>query len=423
MVTRRDWLKAVAGFVAGAAVGSGATYAALRSLERAVEKVEAPKAQPGLPKMRVHFIYVGPIGDYGWTYGHERGRRYLESMLCPKRERWCIVETSYVESVPEPEVYSYIKKAISEGAHMVITTSYGFMDATKRAAREHPELFFAHCSGYFKDVEEWRELKNFAEYFIDLYEAYYLNGLVAGHMTKTGKLGYVAAFLIPEVIRHMNAFLIGAREVNPDVTMDVIEIGAWYKPEEARKAATALVETGGADVLAFTEDSPTVLQVAEEYQKRGRAVWSFSHYSDMRQYGPAACLTGQHVNWGPLYVEMVIRAYLAWISGDIAIWSEWPPERPRDYWWSMKHAHVHYDHTKNPADILLPISDRVPEGVRRLVEDRRREVIEGVWDPFTGPVRDLKGSVRVPERRRPSKNELYNMNWFVEGYGRLPRAA
>ena len=139
----------------------------------------------------------------------------------------------------------------------------------------------------------------------------------------------------------MNAFLIGAREVNPKVTMDVVQLGAWYNPEGARKAATALVEASGADVLAFTEDSPTVLQTAEDYQRRGQAVWSFSHYSDMSQFGPRAHLTGQVVNWGPLYVEMVIRAYLAWVSGEVSIWSEWPPERPRDYWWSMKNAYVY----------------------------------------------------------------------------------
>jgi simple sugar transport system substrate-binding protein len=424
--SRRELLKAVAAFAAGAVVGSGATYVALQSIKTAVEKTattttaEAPKTAAGLPKMKVHFIYVGPIGDYGWTHAHEVGRRYLESMLCPDPGKWCIVETSYTENVPEDQAYTYIKRAVSEGAHLVFTTSYGFMDGTKKAAAENPDRFFAHCSGYFKDVDEWRRLANFAEYFIDLYEAYYLNGVVAGRITKTNKLGYVAAFLIPEVIRHMNAFLIGAREANPKVTMDVIQLGAWYNPEGARKAATTLVETSGADVLAFTEDSPTVLQTAEDYQKRGRTVWSFSHYSDMSQYGPKAHLTGQVVNWGPLYVEMTIRAYLAWVSGMKSIWSEWPPERPRDYWWSMKNAYAYYDHGKNPADVILPLNPAVPAEVKNYVEQLRREIIEGVWDPFTGPVRDMKGVVRVPERRRLSKDELYNMDWFVEGYGQLP---
>lgn len=424
--SRRELFKAVAAFAAGAVVGSGATYAALQSIRAAVEKtatstpVEASRTAVGLPKMKVHFIYVGPIGDYGWTHAHDVGKRYLETVLCPNPKKWCIVETSSTDKVPEDQAYVYIKQAISEGAHMVFTTSYGFMDATKRAAKENPDRFFAHCSGYFTSIEEWQSLPNFAEYFIDLYEAYYLNGLVAGKMTKTNKLGYVAAFLIPEVIRHVNAFLIGAREVNPKVTMDVVQLGAWYYPEGARKAATALVETSGADVLAFTEDTPTVLQTAEDYQKRGRAVWSFSHYSDMSQFGPRAHLTGQVVNWGPLYVEMVIRAYLAWVSGEMSIWSERPPERPRDYWWSMKNAYAYYDHGKNPADVILPLNPAVPAEVKNYVEQLRREIIEGVWDPFTGPVRDIKSVVRVPERRRLSKDELYNMDWFVEGYGQLP---
>lgn len=427
--TRRDWLKAIASFAAGAVVGAGATYAALQSIKTAVERTttpsptvaEAQKTAAGLPVMKVHFIYVGPIGDYGWTHAHDQGRRYLESALCPDPQKWCIVKTSYTESVPEEQAYTYIKKAISDGAHMVFTTSYGFMDGTKQAAAENPDRFFAHCSGYFKDQEEWARLKNFAEYFIDLYEAYYLNGIVAGKMTKTNKLGYVAAFAkLPEIIRHMNAFLIGAREVNPNATMDVIQLGSWYSPDNAKKATITLVETSGADVLAFTEDSPTVLQVAEDYQKRGRRVWSFSHYSDMSQYGPTAHLTGQIVNWGPLYVEMVIRAYLAWISGELALWSEWPPERPRDYWWSMKNAYSNYDYKKNPADIILPLNQAVPEEVRVYVEKRRREIIEGVWDPFTGPVRDMKGNVKVPDRARLSKDDLYNMDWYVEGYGQLP---
>lgn len=419
MASRRDWLKAVASFAAGAIVGSGATYLALQTLQRAVEKPPAVTTTPaGFPKMKAYFIYVGPVGDYGWTYGHDRGRRYLEKALCPS-PKWCVVETRYIESVPEAEAATYIKKAIDDGANLVYTTSYGFMDATKEAARRHPDIFFAHCSGYFASLKEWEELKNFAEYFIDLYEAYYLNGLVAGAMTKTDKLGYVAAFTIPEVIRHMNAFLIGARERNPKVTMDVIELGSWYNPDGAKKAATALVESD-ADVLAFTEDSPTVLQVAEDYQKRGKAVWSFSHYSDMRQYGPTAHLTGQIVNWGPLYVEMTIRAYLAWISGEVGVWGEWPPERPRDYWWSMKNAYANYDHTRNPADVILPLSSAIPEDVRGYVERRRREVIEGVWDPFTGPIKDIDGKVRVPERMRLSKDELYDMTWYVEGYSRRP---
>ncbi|ABL88151.1 nucleoside-binding protein [Pyrobaculum islandicum DSM 4184] len=427
---RRDWLKIVASFVVGAVLGSGGTYLALQSIKSTVERStasatttnvrEAARTTTGLPKMKIHFIYVGPIGDYGWTYAHEMGRRYLEKKLCPNPNKLCIVETAYTENVPEDQAYVYIKRAVSDGAHMVFTTSYGFMDATKKAAREYPDRFFAHCSGFFKDQDEWAALPNFAEYFIDLYEAYYLNGIVAGKMTKTNKLGYVAAFLIPEVIRHMNAFLIGAREVNPKVTMDVIQLGSWYNPQGAKKAAITLVESNGADVLAFTEDSPTVLQTAEDYQKQGRTVWSFSHYSDMSQYGPKAHLTGQIVNWGPLYVEMAIRAYLAWVSGEMSIWSEWPPERPRDYWWSMKNSYTYYDYRRNPADIILPLNSAVPDDVKTYVEQKRKEIIEGVWDPFTGPVRDIKGVVRVPDRKRLSKDELYNMDWFVEGYGQLP---
>lgn len=423
MTTRRDLLKLIPTFLAGFAVG-GVTIREL--MPKVVEKYgEAPKVEKakreagevaGIPKFKVAFIYVGPIGDMGWTHGHDRGRKFAERALP-------FVEAAYVESVPETEVMRYIDKFVDEGYHMVFTTSFGYMKPTKEAARRHGDRFFAHCSGYLEPGDP----QNFAEYFIDLYEAYYLNGLAAGAMTKSGTLGYVAAFLIPEVIRHINAFVLGAREVSPRASLDIIEIGAWYNPDMARKAAETLIGEG-ADVLAFTEDSSTVLQVAEEYQRKGRPVWSFSHYSNMYKFGPRAHLTGQLVNWGPMYVELIVRAYVAWITGVLEVWSEWPPERPRDYWWSMKQSTPHFDWTKNPSDIYTPLNEAIPSEMRSYVLKRRGQIMEGVFDPFTAPVRDREGSVRVPidektgKGIRLGKDELYGMEWFVEGVRRVAKA-
>jgi len=423
MTTRRETLKLVATFLAGFAVG-GVTIREL--MPKVVEKYgEVPKVEEakreagavaGIPKFKAAFIYVGPIGDMGWTYGHDRGRKYVERVLP-------FVETAYVESVPETEVMRYIDKFVDEGYHIIFTTSFGYMKPTKEAARKYEDRFFAHCSGYLEPGDP----PNFAEYFIDLYEAYYLNGLAAGAMTKSNVLGYVAGYLIPEVIRHIDAFVIGAREANPKVSLDVIEIGAWYNPDMARKAAETLIG-GGADVLAFTEDSATVLQVAEEYQRKGKPVWSFSHYSDMHKFGPTAHLTGQLVNWGPMYVEMVIRAYIAWITGVREVWSEWPPERPRDYWWSMKQSTPSFDWTKNPSDIYTPLSESIPAEVRDYILKRREQVMYGVFDPFTGPVKDREGRTRVPldERTgkgiRLSKDQLYEVDWFVEGVRSVAKA-
>ncbi|MEM1680822.1 MAG: BMP family ABC transporter substrate-binding protein [Sulfolobales archaeon] len=187
-------------------------------------------------------MYVGPIGDYGWSHAHDVGRRYIETVFKDK------VETYYVESVEEPKVYDVLKKLVGEGYKVIFTTSFGFMDGTLQAAKEFPNVIFFHCSGY----KRWY---NMGTYFADLYQLYYLNGLMAGALTKSGKVGYVAAHPIPEVVRHINAFALGVKEVNPNAKVYVVWIHAWYDPPKARAAAESLIAQG-VDVLAFTEDSP-----------------------------------------------------------------------------------------------------------------------------------------------------------------------
>ncbi len=412
MSSRRELLKMVGAFVAGFAIGGAAIREAFpKFVEKVVERErlvtagrETGTALGGLPKFKAGFVYVGPIGDLGWTYSHDRGRRFAE-------ERLPFLETTYVESVPEGEASGVIDQMVKDGAQLVFTTSFGYMRSTKDAAKRYSDRFFAHCSGYLEPGDP----ENFIEYFIDLYEAYYLNGIMAGAITKTDKLGYVAAFLIPEVKRHLNAFLIGAREVNPRVTMDVIEIGSWFDPAKARSASETLIGRG-ADVLAFTEDSPTVLIVAQE-----KGAWSFSHYSDMYDRAPKAHVSGQMVNWGPMYLEIILRAYMAWLTEDMSIWSEWPPERPRDYWWSMKNSWHGYDWRQNPTDIYLPMHEVVPREAQDYVMLRRRQIMEGVFDPYSGPIKDREGMVRVQVDERTgkslrlSKDELYGIDWLVEG--------
>ncbi|MGB9631585.1 MAG: BMP family ABC transporter substrate-binding protein, partial [Candidatus Methanodesulfokora sp.] len=196
------------------------------------------------------FIYVGPIGDYGWTHAHDQGRKYVE-----KEFPW--LKTMYAESVAEADTAKYIEDMLAKGADVIFTTSFGFMDPTLEEAKKHPDKIFFHCSGY-------KRAPNMGTYFAEFYQLYYLNGLMAGALTKTNKIGYVAAYTIPEVVRHINAFAIGAKEVNPNVKVYVRELHAWYDPTKAREAAEALIAEG-VDVLAFTEDSPTVVQVAEEH--------------------------------------------------------------------------------------------------------------------------------------------------------------
>ena len=247
-----------------------------------------------------------------------------------------------------------------------------------------------HCSGLERS-------KNVGTYFIDLY----LCGLAAGGVTKTNSIGYVAAHPISEVIRHINAFTIGVREVNPNAKVYVIWIHDWYNPPKARDAAETLMSPPyNCDVLAFTEDSPTVLEVAQE-----KGGYSFSHYSDMSEYGPDAHLTGQIVNWGVQYEEILsqIRA---------GIWT------PKEWWWTMDDPEPS-DQISVPraADIILPVSEKVPEGVRNLILERRQQMIDPdiPFSPFTGPIRDQAGNVRIPAGKRATHHDLLYMDYFVEG--------
>lgn len=244
-------------------------------------------------KVKALFIYVGPIGDAGWTYMHDIGRKFVQELF----KDW--LETAYVESVKPDEVVRFVDEYVAKGYNVVFTTSFDFMDATYEAAEKYPNVIFFHCSGY-------RRRENMGTYFADLYQVYYLNGLMAGALTKTGHIGYVAAYLIPEVVRHINAFAIGAKEVGEalgkNITIHVIEIGAWYDPTKARQAADTLVKQYNVDVLAFTEDSTAIPEYAEENK-----IYVFSHYGPMLKYAPTMTVSGQLVRWEIIYADILIK--------------------------------------------------------------------------------------------------------------------
>jgi simple sugar transport system substrate-binding protein len=244
-------------------------------------------------KIKAAWIYVGPVGDFGWSYMHDIGRKYVQELF----KDW--LETTYVESVSEEKLIETIDRLVAEGYNVIFTTSFEFMDKTIEAAKKYPNIIFFHCSGY-------KRAPNVGTYFADLYEVYYLNGLMAGALTKTGKIGYVAAFLIPEVVRHINAFAIGAKEVGEqlgkNIEVDVIMIGSWYAPERARSAAETLVTMYNVDVLAFTEDSTAVIEYAEE-----KGVYVFSHYGPMLKYGPNYVVSGQLVRWERIYADILVK--------------------------------------------------------------------------------------------------------------------
>lgn len=253
----------------------------------------APVTYKPPEKVKAAWIYVGPIGDAGWTYMHDIGRKYVQELF----KDW--LETTYYESVKPDEVVSRVDDLVAKGYNVIFTTSFDFMDATIEAAKKYPNVLFFHCSGY-------KRAPNVGTYFADLYQIYYLNGLMAGALTKTGHIGYVAAYLIPEVVRHINAFAIGAREVGEQlgkkITVHVIEIGAWYDPTKARQAADTLVKQYNVDVLVFTEDSSAIPEYAEENK-----IYVFSHYGPMLKFAPTMTVSGQLVRWEVIYADILVK--------------------------------------------------------------------------------------------------------------------
>ncbi len=382
----------------------------VKEVTRVVEVTrEVPAAER---KLKACFIYVGPIGDYGWSHAHNEGRLFVENQF-----PW--LETAYAEAVPEADAERFLDRfVVEEGCDVVFTTSFGFMDGTIAAANKYPDTIFFHCSGF-------KRAPNSGTYFVDFYQLYYLNGLMAGALTKSGKVGYVGAHPIPEVVRHIDAFTLGVREANPDATVDVRWLFAWYDPAKAREAAEALI-ADGADVLAFTEDSPTVVQVGQEYVEKGEPVYTFSHYSPMEEFGPDSAVSGQLVDWGIVYQDILMKIYLG-------VYNNQNLENV-DYWWLMREKGAilggSFEHSINPKfeDALkaVQITDAMlgELSVYDLVMKRVEQMTDPamLFDPFTGPINDQDGVERVAAGHRMSLGELLIMDWFVEGnVGSIPR--
>ncbi|MGB9793868.1 BMP family ABC transporter substrate-binding protein [Caldisericum exile] len=375
------------------------------SPQQTSQTTSQPQAQE--KTIKAGFIYVGPTGDYGWTNAHDVARKQLE-------QKFAWLKTVYIESVPETDAGRYIDRLVNEEkCNIVFTTSFGFMDATAEAAKKYPNVIFEHCSGYKRDT-------NLGTYFSELYQAYYLTGLMAGALTKTNKIGYVAAHPIPEVIRHINAFAIGVKEANPKAKVYVRWLFSWYDPAKAKEAAESLI-SDGVDALAFTEDSTAVIDVGEEHTKKGQQIYTFSHYSPMLQYGPDTVVSGQLADWEPIYEDIIRRVYTnTWTN--------------QDYWWLMKEGAC-----KLGADFNTPINPKFVDALKAkfvndpilgkisvydLVMKREEQMSEPtvLFDPFTGPIYDQKGTLRLKPGERASHDLLWNINWFVDNVvGEIPK--
>ncbi|MEM2584803.1 MAG: BMP family ABC transporter substrate-binding protein [Thermoproteota archaeon] len=364
-----------------------------------------PAYEYGMPvkKLKAGFIYVGPVEDFGWTAAHDQARKHVEKLF-----PW--LETVYVESVEEAEAARYIERLVrDEGADIVFTTSYGFMDPTIDVAQRYSDKLLFHCSGF-------KRRPNSGTYFADFYQVYYLNGLMAGALTKTGKVGYVAAHPIPEVIKHINAFALGVKEANPEAKVYVRWLHEWYAPELAREAAQALVSLG-VDTIAFTEDSTAIVEFAQQQYEQGKQLYVFSHYSPMQDVGPDVVVSGQLVHWEVIYADILMKVAMN-------IYNNTNLENV-DYLWMLKEGAVELG--GKPG---VPINPNfVNELKSKYLPGQSVSVYDAVmnrlalmketnmpFDPFTGPIMDQNGNVRIPAGQRATIEQLFTeqMNWFVD---------
>lgn len=343
------------------------------TVEQPAAAEEAP-AETGNEPFRAAFIYVAPIGDLGWTWAHDQGRMAVEDKFGDK------VETAFIESVPEgPESERVIRDFAQKGFDLIVTTSFGYMDPTITVAQEFPDTWFVHISG-FKTAD------NVSTAFGRMYQPRYLSGLAAGAATKSNIVGYVAAFPIPEVVRGINAFTLGVREVNPDATVRVVWTNTWFGPPEEKEAAEALL-SAGADVIAQHQDTTEPQKAAAD-----AGGLSIGYDSDMSAFVGDTVLTSPVWDWGIKYIDIVQRIMDGTYSTE-------------SYWGGLSDGIVD----------LAPFSDRVSEETKTLIGEKRDLIISGDWDVFCGPITGANGNLIVAEGKCLTDAEMLSMDYFIDG--------
>jgi len=337
---------------------------------------EAPKAEP----LKAAWVYVGPVGNAGWSYAHDQGRKAVEAQYGDK------VVTTFVESVPEgADAERVIRDLAAQGNKIIFATSFGFMEPMLKVAAEFPDVKFEHATGY-------KTADNMRIYDAKFFEDTYLAGVIAGKMTKTNTLGFVGSFPIPEVLRNINAFTLGAQSVNPAITTKVVWVNTWFDPPKEADAAQSLIN-GGADVLLQNTDSTAVLQTAE---KNGK--YAFGWDSDMSEFAPKAHLASCIVDWGPYYIKAV---------GEVMDGS-WTVQRTV---WGHKEG----------QNALVKLADFVPEDVKAQVATLSAGMKDGTFAPYTGPVVDNTGTERLPAGAVADQAWLDKIDFYVKGVdGKVP---
>ena len=346
-------MKKIIGAIAGLTVGLMASTAAFAADTKAC------------------FIYVGPIGDFGWSYQHDQGRLAVEKLG---------VETAYLESVPEgADGERAIERFARTGCSIIFTTSFGYMDATNKVAKKFPDVKFEHATGYK------READNVSTYSSKFYQGRYIQGQIAAKTSKTGVAGYIASFPIPEVVRGINAFILGAQSVNPDFKLKVVWVNTWFDPGKESDAAKTLLDQG-VDILTQHTDSTAPMQVAAE-----RGAKAFGQASDMINFGKETQLTSIIDDWAPYYVERV-KAVMdgSWATQDV--------------WHGMDHGSV----------AMAPYTN-MPDDVAEMAKATQAKITSNEFEPFTGPIMKQDGSEWLKDGEKADIGTLLGMNFYVKG--------
>ncbi len=323
-------------------------------------------------KTKACWVYLGPIGDHGWSYQHHQG------LLAVEKELGDQVETAYVENVAESDSERPIERFARDGCNIIFTTSFGFMEPTLKVAKKFPDVKFEHATGY-------KVADNVTTYNAKFHEGRYVIGQMAAKMSKSGIAGYIVSFPIPEVVSGINAFLLGAQSVNPEFKVRVVWVNSWFDPGKEADAAKVLFSQG-ADIITQHTDSTAPLQIAEEQGKMG-----FGQASDMIKFAPKAQMTAVVDNWGPYYVRRV----KAVIDGS------WKSEMS---WDGMAEGTV----------MIAPFTN-VPEDVAKMAADTSEAIKTGKLHPFTGPITKQDGSVVGEAGKGLPDGDILGMNWYVKG--------
>jgi basic membrane protein A and related proteins len=380
---KRSLLKAAAlsALAAAALVGCSKSEAPAPAAAPATTPAAAPapaKAEP----LKIAFAYVGPVGDGGWTFAHDNARKALEKTYGDK------IVTTYVEKVPEgADAERVFRDMVGQGNKLIFGTTFGYMEPMLKVAADAKDVKFEHATGY-------KSAENLRSYDSRTYEGAYMAGVIAGGMTKSNTLGVVGSIPIPEVIRNINSFTLGAQSVNPKVKTKVVWVNDWFNPPKETEAATSLMN-GGADILFQNTDSSAVLQAAEKAGKH-----AFGWDSDMTAYGPKAHLASSVINWTPYYTKAVKDV----LDGT------WKTS-PTKIWWGVKEGAID----------LVSISDQVPAELKAKAEAAKTGLKDGSLVIWKGPIMNNAGKEVLAKDKVADDEFLGGINFYVKGVeGKVP---